>query len=70
MPKPIPDKFAISWLVGRLHVSEGDDAVIEEITRRIPKDVTPSVREAMVEYALDEHHANQRLYYDVVRGNL
>lgn len=66
----IPDRFAIQWLVGRMHVSQGDDEVEKEIRRRLPKDTLPATADAMVEYALSEHHANQNLYTKVMRGNL
>lgn len=71
-PSYVP-RGAISWHIGRLHVSTSDEEITKDITERIKANnptVTPRQIQACVNYALKHHHENQGLYKDVMSGNL
>lgn len=66
--KPIKD-YSISHIVGNYHVSTPDDEIVKDFNERA-KNHPPSMRKLIVDEALREHHANQKLYHGVMTGNL
>ena len=54
------DRYAIQWLVGRVHVAETDEEVRKMIQLRAkPELFTPGCIKAMGDYAVKCHHDNQ-----------
>ena len=66
----IPNKFAIEWLVNRMHVSTPVEEVRAEVGKRIPAGVLDSTRQAMLDYAEEVHIENRQLYSDVMGARI
>jgi hypothetical protein len=58
---------AIHWLVDRFHVGTPDSEIEADMLRRT-KDATKSDQRKAVKIALKRHHANQKLYNQVMTG--
>jgi len=60
----------LEWLIDQQHVGTPDAAIRAEVESRLRPNVTPAQRRALVRRALARHHANQRLYLDVVGARI
>lgn len=70
MSAPIP-LGQIRWLVDRLHVGMTDTEVTTEMSRRMTaSEWTESRKNEVINYAIQYHNENKKLYRDVVRGTL
>lgn len=68
---PLVPTQAIRRLVSRLHVSQSDEDVRDEIETRARENHWPtSLVEPAVRYALSVHRKNQKLYSQVSRGQI
>lgn len=68
--KMIP-KAAIDFLVGRYHVGTSDQEIAEDIKKRGQKNKWPAgAVTAAAKYAIKRHHANQKMYGDVMGGRI
>jgi hypothetical protein len=57
----------IHWLVDRFHVGTPDVKIKADMIRRMSK-ATPAEQKRVVKIALRRHHANQKLYTQVMTG--
>jgi hypothetical protein len=81
-PEPTPmrmpldsDLASLGLIVGALHVGTTNDAVCDDIARRLNRvamrnnlTIPEEVRAAWYRAALDIHRANRQLYHDVMSG--
>jgi hypothetical protein len=68
-------RYAISWLINRVHVGVTDAEIEKSIRERIARSedaakFTSSLINQSVRYALECHHRNRDLYNSVNRGFL
>tara|TARA_R110000822_G_scaffold98351_2_gene222520 strand:- start:149 stop:361 length:213 start_codon:yes stop_codon:yes gene_type:complete len=66
--KRIPEG-QIKWLIARNHVSDSDDVIAHEITSRVSKTHPADLVPLMVDFAIQCHRDNQRLFKHVM-GNV